>query len=80
MRVSDRQSQREGMGPHARGSQRWPWIRAGIGTVGQSRGPENIQTYQDPFSGSWKRIGKANSPYLVPTSCPSTANLTTLRV
>lgn len=25
-------------------------------------------------------LGKANSPYLVPTSCPSTANLTTLRV
>lgn len=62
MRVSDRRSQREGTEPHARGSQRRPWIRAGRGTVSQSSGLENIQTYQAPLSGSWKRAGKGDGP------------------
>lgn len=62
MRVSDRQSQREGMGPHARGSQRQPWVRAGSGTARQSGGLENIQAYQAPLSGSWKRAGKGDGP------------------
>ena len=70
MRVSDRQSQREATGPHAKGSQGWPWIRAGSGTESQSSERGTIQTSSAPFLGLRKELGGVTAPRLVPISWP----------
>lgn len=67
--VTDRARER-GRDPVPRGSQRWPWIRAGRRTDSQSGELGNIQTSCNPFLGLGKELGRVTASNLVPISWP----------
>lgn len=80
MRVSDRQSQREGRDPMPGGARGGPG--SGLG-AGLSVSPGDLRIFRHTkalFLGLGEELGRLTAPNLVPASCPSTANLPILRI